>query len=58
VGDVIEAAFYIRFEDIFLFSSQGCVDLLDGIMASPSWSETIAVWLKYRLPFWFQGHLC
>src|SRR2546428_10612771 len=26
--------------------------LLDGIMASPSWSETIPVWLKYRLPFW------
>jgi len=53
----IEAAFYICFEDIFL-PVYSYVDLLDGIMASPSWSEAIAVWLKYSLPFWFQDHFC
>ena len=52
---VIKATLYVGFQDVFL-SSERSMDLLDGIMASPSWSETIAVRLKCRLPFWFQDH--
>jgi len=57
MGNVIKAAFYIRFENVLL-STHSDKDLLNSIMASSSWSEAIAVWLKYRLPFWFQGHFC
>jgi len=31
------------------------MDLFDSIMAASSWPESIAVWLEYGLPFWFQG---
>jgi hypothetical protein len=55
--DVVETSFYVCFEDVS-FLSHDCVDLFDGVMASPSWSESIAVWLEYCLPFWLHDHFC
>jgi hypothetical protein len=53
----IETTFYVCFEDVS-FLSHDSMDLFDGVMASPSWSESIAVWLEYRLPFWLQAIVC
>jgi hypothetical protein len=53
--DSVEAFGYICIQHIFRFVANCFVNGFDSIMTATSWSETVAVWLKLRFPFWFQG---
>jgi hypothetical protein len=55
VADIVEATGYIRIQDIDGLESDRIKDGRNGIMAGASGPEAIAVGLKFRLPFWFQG---
>ena len=55
--DVIEAAFNVSIQDIFVLAVNFLKDGFDSIMASSSRSESITIGFKFGLPFRLQGLL-
>src|SRR5258708_36558339 len=54
VVDVIEAAFYVCVQDILALLADTAEDGSNGIEAGPSRAESVAIWLEWGLPLWFQ----
>ena len=57
MADVVKATADVGVKNVNCLVLDGQKDCLDVIVTRASGSESIAVWLKACLPFWFQTQL-
>lgn len=55
VVDSVKALSYVCIQYVLRFGLNGVYNLLDGVMATPARSESVAIRFKFRLELWFDG---